>query len=114
MKWNTLNNISQLDTIDASSAERKILIMKHSTRCSISSLALNRLENKWQDADNDRLEPYYLDLLTYRPISNAIAERYGVEHESPQVLIISKGKCIYTSTHTDINYDDIMGIAGEI
>lgn len=108
MNWNTLNSPEQLDSIDAESQKLPVLIFKHSTRCSISSTALGRLERRWQDKDDLKLNPYYLDLIEYRDISNSIAQRYQVEHQSPQVLIINRGKCIYSATHLDIFYDELM------
>ena len=86
------------------SYEEKVLIFKHSTRCSISSMALNRIESN---------EPaqikscYYLDLIKYRSISNKIEVDFQVKHESPQVLIIENGKCIYHTSHNDISWSKI-------
>ena len=108
MKWNELNDLSQLGIIDRESTSQKVMIFKHSTRCSISDAAFGRVERKWNDGNDEKLKPYYLDLLAHRDISNAIAERYGVMHESPQVLIISDGKCIFSQTHMEINVEDMM------
>lgn len=80
------------------------MILKHSTRCSISAMALNRIERKW--TGEEKIKPYYLDLLAHRDISSAIEQRYGVEHESPQVLIIRNGQCVYTASHNGIAYED--------
>ncbi|MBL7921565.1 MAG: bacillithiol system redox-active protein YtxJ [Bacteroidia bacterium] len=113
MKWNELNDINQLAIIDRESTSQKILILKHSTRCSISGAALARLERKWKDENNETLKPYYLDLLANRDISNAIAERYNVVHESPQALVISNGKCIFSQTHMEINADDLVRASQE-
>ncbi len=110
MKWNELNDINQLAIIDRESTSQKILILKHSTRCSISSAALGRVERKWKDENNEIVKPYYLDLLAHRDISNAIAERYNIMHESPQALIISNGKCIFSQTHMEINVDDLVAV----
>lgn len=108
MNWTELISASQLDQIDRESEMQKILILKHSTRCSISNTALNRLEREWQDEHLKVVKPYYLDLLNHRDISNAIAERYGIRHESPQVLLISKGTCIFSQSHTQIRLHDIL------
>lgn len=108
MNWSSLTDIAQLESIDKESQNGPVLILKHSTRCSISSAALSRLERKWQDADNEKIKPYYLDLLNHRDISNAIADRYQIIHQSPQVLIIKDGKCVFTETHMSISYDDIL------
>jgi len=105
MNWQPLTDLAQLDTIDAVSAERPILLFKHSTRCSISSAALARLE---RGTDAERLRPaYYLDLLRHRDISNAIEERYGITHASPQVLVISNGSCTFHASHFGIVFDDV-------
>jgi bacillithiol system protein YtxJ len=110
MNWNTLNSTLQLDLIDRDSEERPVLIFKHSTRCGYSASALDRIESKWQEQDGDRFVPYYLDLLKYRAVSDAIASRYHVTHESPQILVISKGKCICSVSHQDIQYPGLMSL----
>jgi len=110
MKWNELNDIKQLEIIDKESETQKIMIFKHSTRCSISDAAFGRLERKWKDENSTSLKPYYLDLLAHRNISNAIAERYNIVHESPQALIISNGKCIFSQTHMGINVDEMVAV----
>ncbi len=111
MNWITLNNNNQLEQIIEESAEKPVLIFKHSTRCSISATALSRLERKWQ---NQELKPYFLDLLKYRDISNKIAEIFGIEHESPQALLIYKGQSLYDASHLDIDYNEIVNEAGKI
>ena len=112
MNWNLLENVEQLNSIDEISKTTPCLLLKHSTRCSISSMALNRLESNWKAEDNQRrITPYYLDLLQHRDISNEIAIRYGIEHQSPQVLIILNGKCIYSASHSDIRYNEIMNFS---
>lgn len=111
MKWNALTDITQLDTIIEESKTMPVLILKHSTRCSISSMALNRIESNWKDENSTRIKPYYLDLLNHRDISAAIAEQFGIEHQSPQVLVISAGECIYHESHSNIRYSDIIKLA---
>jgi len=109
MLWHKLSDISELNEIQNLSKEdfvKAILIFKHSTRCSISSMALNRLESKWND--DKQIPTYYLDLLSFREISNEIANLYSVEHASPQVLLIKNGKCFYHASHTDISATSIM------
>ena len=111
MNWNNLTTPEQLDLIDAESEKHAVLIYKHSTRCGICSTALGRLERKFSQTDADRLKPYYLDVLKFREVSNAVAERYGVTHESPQALVIFKGKCILVKNHLEISYEDLMAAA---
>ena len=104
MQWIPLTSVTQLDEIVGQSASKPVVIFKHSTRCSISSTALNRFERAW---DSENTPAYYLDLIAYRPISGQIAEQFAVEHQSPQVLIIDKGACPYSATHWDISVDEI-------
>lgn len=97
-----------MDTIDAASVDHPVLLFKHSTRCNISSTALHRLERSWTPADDASRVAWYLDLLRHRNISNAIAARYGVEHASPQVLVIRHGKSVYSTSHFGIDYREVI------
>ena len=90
------------------SKERPQVIFKHSTRCSISSVALQRMERAKQPAD---LDFYYLDLLANRNLSNKVEQIFDVAHESPQVLVIKDGKCVYDESHMGISMDDIISEA---
>jgi bacillithiol system protein YtxJ len=109
MYWNKLTATSQLTDLLSISENQPVLIFKHSTRCSVSSAALDRVERKWNDAtDTAAVQPWFLDLIAHRDISNQIADDYEVEHQSPQVLLIHNRNCVYTATHYDINYADIM------
>ena len=109
MEWNKITNISQLEDINTASESEKIMIFKHSTRCSISSSALNRLERNWNNEnDSVKVKPYYLDLIAHRDISNGIAQKWNIEHESPQVLVIENGKCTYHNSHMGIDYNELM------
>lgn len=107
MKWTALQELSQIEKIIEESTEQNILIFKHSTSCSTSRMTLDRLERNWNDAEMAKLKPYFLDLLSFRNISNAVAQRFEVEHESPQVLIIKKGKAIYDQSHFAIDYKNV-------
>ncbi|MFC4232950.1 bacillithiol system redox-active protein YtxJ [Parasediminibacterium paludis] len=104
MNWIALDNEQQLETIAEKSFTTPQVIFKHSTTCSISSMVLNRLERAETPANIDF---YYLDLLKLRPISAAIAEKFQVHHESPQILVIKNGECIYDESHYGISMDEI-------
>lgn len=101
MHWQNLTSEQQF--LDLLSNEPLFAIFKHSTRCSISSMAKNRLEREW----NLDFPAYYLDLLNYRTISNLIAEKSGVEHQSPQLIVFQHGKVIYQASHNAIIVDEI-------
>jgi bacillithiol system protein YtxJ len=95
-----------LDEIRAKSNESPCVILKHSTRCSISNVALQRLDNTAEPST--KASYYYLDLLKFRNISNKIAEVFQIHHESPQVLLITKGECSYEETHLGIDADELQ------
>ncbi|MES2689795.1 MAG: bacillithiol system redox-active protein YtxJ [Bacteroidota bacterium] len=111
MNWKKLENIEQLVDIDVQSHTAPVVIFKHSTRCSISSAALDRLERSWNEEEMNEVQPYYLDLIAHRTTSNAIADHYEIEHQSPQVLLIKKGECVYTESHMGIGYNEIKSQA---
>lgn len=109
MNWITLNTIEQLDEIKAASFSKPQVIFKHSTTCSISKMAFSRFEHSEAP---DNIDFYYLDLLNFRPVSSAIAEKFQVHHESPQVLLIKNGECTYDESHYGIMMDEIIEQAG--
>lgn len=104
MNWIPLINEHQLEEIRIVSAQKPQLIFKHSTRCSISSMAKNRLERSFVPSNVDF---HFLDLIKYRGISNKIEEVFSVNHESPQVLLIKNGECIYDESHSGISMEEI-------
>lgn len=103
--WNSLSTIDQLEEIDKKSQEKPILLFKHSTRCSISAMSLARFERSYEETA--AFEPYFLDLIAYRDVSDAIAEKYGVVHQSPQTILVKKGKAIFDSSHMGISYSEL-------
>ena len=104
--WNILTDEISLDEIDKLSKDKPVLLFKHSTRCSVSFMAKGHLDKNW-DLSEEKISPYYLDLIKYRSVSNEIADRYKVTHASPQVLLIKNGKCVYNTSHSDISVSDI-------
>jgi len=101
-KWNDLTELKQLDEVVAESAQTPVVIFKHSTRCPVSRMALKNFENEYS-IDTDAAKPYFLDLIAHRDISNEIAARFNVVHQSPQVLIIKDGKAVYDESHDSID-----------
>lgn len=69
-------------------------------------MAKSRLESIEFEADRF----YYLDLLTYRSLSNAVALKIGIEHQSPQLIIIKEGQAIAHFSHNGISAQNIEGV----
>lgn len=110
IQWVELTQMKQLDEIVEESKSQTVFIYKHSTRCSISSIAMNRLERSWTEEGN-KVKAYYLDLIRFRDISNAVAEKFRVYHESPQIIIIKNGEAVHSDSHMSISFDDILKFA---
>lgn len=87
-----------LEDISQGSYERPAAILKHSTSCGISRMVLRQFEKDY-NIDADKIDLYFLDLLRYREISNKIASRFNVPHESPQLIILKEGKVVYDTSH---------------
>lgn len=102
VNWIPLKDLAQLDEIAKESNELPVAIFKHSTRCGISRMVLNGFEREFEYSDS-QVKMYFLDLIAYRAISNEIAERFKVWHESPQLLVISKGEAVHHSSHSAIS-----------
>lgn len=106
INWIPLTDLNQLNEISMASNEKPMVIFKHSTRCSISRMALKQFENEYALTD-DEVTIYFLDLLSFRDISNAIATRFQVEHQSPQLILIKEEKVIYNASHSDIDAETL-------
>ncbi|KDN56463.1 bacillithiol system redox-active protein YtxJ [Flavobacterium seoulense] len=109
MNWELLTDVDQLGEIIFNSNEKPAVIFKHSTRCSVSRMALRQFENEFNL--EEEVTPYFLDLLNYREISNEIANRFNVHHESPQIVVIKDGKAVYDASHSDI---DAVGLKDKL
>ncbi len=114
MNWVPLKTTDQIEAIQQESKEFTVLIFKHSTRCSISQTALDRLERNWNDEEMATIKPYFLDLISFRDISNHIADFFQIEHESPQVLLIKNGSAFYDSSHFNIDYQKIKDVVYQL
>lgn len=108
MKWIPFTTASQLDEIIGRSAGKPQVIFKYSTRCSLSDMIRDRLERNALTADIDF---YFLDLIGYRSISDLVAMKFRIHHESPQVLLIRNGACVYEESHWGIRMDEIIAQA---
>ena len=109
LNWVNLTDINQLNDLVESSVNQKVIIFKHSTRCSISTMVKDRFERNWPSELTDQ-NVYYLDLLMYRDVSNAISNTLDVEHQSPQLLIIENKNCTYFANHNAISVNELLNI----
>jgi bacillithiol system protein YtxJ len=109
MDWiNFDSDVILTEAIEKSYLNKGIVIFKHSTRCSISSVAKTRLSLKWNFKDD--LPAYYLDLIQYRELSQLVADKFNITHESPQILLIKNGECVYDASHLGISVKNIESV----
>ena len=101
VNWINLEDLGQLTEIQETSFAKPVIIFKHSTTCSISRMALKNFEREYNL--NDKVDAYFLDLLNFRVISNEIATKFNVTHQSPQLLLIKDGKSVYNVSHENID-----------
>jgi bacillithiol system protein YtxJ len=106
ISWIPLTDLGQLNEISQLSNEKPVVVFKHSTRCNISRMALKQFENEYDLSDNE-VTTYFLDLIAFRDISNEIASRFNVVHQSPQLLLIVGGKSVYDVSHSAIDADEL-------
>ncbi len=104
MNWKPLTEESQLPELLQESFEKPVVVFKHSTRCPISSMAKTRLETATPPAN---IPFYFLDLIAYRSLSNAVASTFKVHHESPQVIVLRNGEATFDESHNGIRMEDI-------
>ena len=105
LPWQNLTTIEQLDEIELSSKGKTQLIFKHSTRCGISRMVLNQFTETYNLELNADL--FYLDLLSYRDVSNEVGYKFQVMHQSPQLLVIKNGVVVAHASHGAINDLDL-------
>ncbi len=106
LPWIPLNTIAQLNYIAEKSKSKTQVIFKHSTRCGISRMVMNQFIDNYELTEKD-LDLYYLDLLSYRDVSNEVGYKFQVMHESPQLLIIKNADVVSHASHGAINTIDL-------
>jgi bacillithiol system protein YtxJ len=102
--WIPLKDIEQIERLIEKSKVNPQVIFKHSTRCNISSVAKNRFEKSEPIAEADY---HLLDLIANRQVSAAVADQTGVYHESPQIILLVNGTCLFDESHLAIDAEDI-------
>ena len=100
--WNHINSEADLEKAVEESHNKKVAIFKHSTRCFISKTVLKNFEKEVAESDKD-VSFYFLDLLAHRDLSNKIADDLGVQHQSPQLIVLENGNAVKNASHQSIS-----------
>ncbi len=99
-KFVTLSSTEKLDELFEKSDSEPIVLFKHSTTCPISF-------GVYEEVSNAKTDVNIVIVQQSRDISNEIATRTGIRHESPQAIVLKNGVPIYSASHYDISAQDI-------
>lgn len=105
--WKELSSLETLEKLEEDSSQKTVVVYKHSTRCGVSRVVLRNLEAEYDLPKSAPVDLYFLDLISHREVSNKIAEKFGVRHESPQLIIIKNGKAVYDASHQSVSAESI-------
>lgn len=94
---------AELDHAFRESAERPVVIFKHSLICPVSTAGLNEYVDFLGQQASGRALFTLIEIQNARDVSNAVSEATGVQHESPQALVLSGGKAVWHASHWDIS-----------
>jgi len=106
VKYFQFDKMEQFDEIDEISKTKPVVLFKHSTRCSISRMALKQFDAEFNYPE-EKIDWYLLDLINHRDLSNEIASRYNIVHQSPQIVVIRNGKAVFNESHDSISAEDL-------
>ena len=106
LPWIPLNDVQQLKHIGEKSKTKTQVIFKHSTRCGISRMVINQFVANYNLNEKD-LDLYYLDLLSFRDVSDEVGYKFQVVHQSPQLLVIKNGLVVAHESHGALNGIDL-------
>lgn len=106
--WKTIKSEEDLEKAIKESYDNRVAVFKHSTSCFISKTVLKNFEKEIEISDEQNVSFYFLDLLAFRPISNKIAEDFGIRHESPQLIVFENGEPINNASHQDISLSQVL------
>lgn len=107
MEWVELETCADLENALTAAEHWPVVIFKHSTICSLSSMSLDRLERSWNESEMAGIPIYFLNVIANRNLSDQIQEVLNVRHESPQILLVHHGHCIYDASHLAISYQEL-------
>jgi len=100
----SLTTLAQLDDLIAGAGTRPVLLFKHSETCGMSHQAHAEVRDAVDDPTFDT-DIHLVSVQASRPVSQAIAARFKVVHQSPQVLLVQDGVVRWHTSHLAITAD---------
>ena len=106
----TLREVAELEKVLDDSHQRPLLLFKHSYSCGVSAEALDELRAHIEDASAAAKPVRYVmvTVQTHRELSNRIAERLGIRHETPQAILVHEGRVVWSASHFRVNATEIQ------
>jgi bacillithiol system protein YtxJ len=102
-----ITSVEALETVLAKSSDGPVVLFKHSTRCPTSGAAYARVDKWLRESGENAPKVYLVKVIESRPVSNAIAERLGVTHQSPQTIVVRNGRSVWNASHGQITGEAI-------
>jgi bacillithiol system protein YtxJ len=107
-----LSDLDMLEAAIAESRERPVLLFKHSRTCGVSAEALDELRAHL-DRDGAGVTYKMVTVQSHRQVSNEVADRLGVRHETPQAILIRDGRPVWKASHFRITADALRLALGD-
>jgi bacillithiol system protein YtxJ len=107
-----VTSIDELNAALERSNQEPVFIFKHSTSCPVSAAAHQRVRNYLEQAGETAARIYLVKVIEARPVSNEIAQRLGITHQSPQLILVRDGKGVWNRSHGAIDAASITAALG--
>jgi bacillithiol system protein YtxJ len=108
-----LHDVESVDAAIAESRERPVLLFKHSRYCGVSCEALDELQSHMGSQSESTAAYKMVTVQTHRSVSDAIAQRLGIRHETPQAILLRDGKAVWNASHFRITSNELNQIVSE-
>ncbi len=106
-QWKEITTLEEWEQIQRQSGEHPALVMKHSTSCPISAEAWEEYQRFVSTVAPETVEYVMVKVIESRPVSNQIAEDLGVQHKSPQAIMVKDGKEVWNTSHWHITMESL-------
>ena len=109
----SLQDVESVDAAIAESRERPVLLFKHSRYCGVSCEALDELQSHIDSQSVPTVAYKMVTVQTHRSVSDAIAQRLGIRHETPQAILLRDGKAVWNASHFRITTNQLNQVVSD-
>lgn len=100
--YTRLQSVEDIEPLFAADRGLPVILFKHSLTCPISTAAFREYERYLGSVAPDTVEYTLIEIQNARDVSQAVTDRSGVKHESPQALLVRNGEVVWHASHWDI------------